>query len=166
MALFDVGMTTIFFRLANFAVLVLLGIYFFRKKALPTILAHMKEQEHADDSIKEKRHELEYKTKQLRFMVHQDMTLCNSLKEQVVHWREQVALLHERRMNEQAVIVAEMKKKLQEQIENVGNQKMLEALVPDLFDSLRNELLQKMTPDKVRLFDTATVNKLEKEMHE
>src|SRR5579872_1843531 len=88
-------LNAVFFRLLNFAIIICLGIYIFRKYARPFLYSLMVQKEVEKENLLDERMQLEHQQKEIDHLIKKDFLLSEDLKGKVTVWNNVVAREHE-----------------------------------------------------------------------
>lgn len=112
------------FRLLNFAVLIALFIYIFKKYILPTILIRIGQKEALLRQLFNKQQALEQEQYALGETVAKEAQLCAELKKKVQQWKKEVDQEFAERTKEKTEGIKQLKQKTQQRAQWYGNNKI------------------------------------------
>jgi hypothetical protein len=156
---------TVFFRFANFIVLVGLGVYVFKKYALPSIFIFMREQREEHERLEHQRVDLEAAHAVVAQELQDDSLICATLKTRIDEWRKKsdmaVAMREKERQKRMIVLY-----KAAEYREKIREQQRVEAVVAEkVAIELREELSRYFDKKEVSsAYINAVIHSLEKDV--
>lgn len=132
---------SLFFRFANFAVLVVCASIIFKKYILPIIVELLKEQQDEYERLTHHKTDLEVEHTLVAQELENDKVLCQKLKEHVDVWRQKSdELIAQREQERQAMMIALYKK--MEQREKVRENERVQAYIAQ---KMTQELSESLT---------------------
>jgi hypothetical protein len=106
------ALITILFRFINFAALVALLAYLFKKVAKPEINAQLQKKQYEDDTLYFQQTTLELQQRNLDLRIKEEAAQCEKFKITIDHWKKIVTTEHEHNLKQYERI-------MQKQIDNV-----------------------------------------------
>ncbi len=136
------------FRLINFAVLITVFYYLFKKYLLPTIQQSISDKKQHIQNLIDQQEVLEINQQEMDTILMQQAQLCANLKEQISQWRGRVELELAQRM--------QAKKELEEKLERLAHRKsdwlkqesIRKRVFPKAIAQARNDLYKKFSNEQ------------------
>jgi hypothetical protein len=128
------------FRLINFAALIGVTVYLFKKYALPDILLTIAHQQNHQDSLYKQQADLEKQQYTLDILLQKDAKECDAFRSRIDIWKKNVALEHKQHEQEREKLLKLVKQRLEHHALQKEQQRVqtsvTQAIVRDIEKSL------------------------------
>lgn len=136
---------SIFFRVINFAVILGLAYYLYKRYFKNRIDDKMTQKEALLKGLEEQGYFLEGKAHDFEMQLKEQEITGNLLKQKLQDWNEAVAKDHHKRDQEQRLYAAQTNERVQEKNKILAQHALQKEVLPDVLEQARHELKKKFS---------------------
>lgn len=142
------SLMTIAFRFINAGILVVLGVYIYKKYIQPAMRKEIEDRERFLKGLAEQKRALEYQQHEMEDRIESDKKLCASLRDRVMQWARKEQALKELREAQRVARIKELERITKMRADSIAIAHAQQQVLPLAVAHARQELEKKMSSDK------------------
>lgn len=151
-------LTSVLFRLLNFAVLIALGIYVVKRKFLNNIREKIKQKDAQEIDLILKRKELLHQQENIETTIAQETVLIDKLKNNIMEWKTSADEREQQRKALELQSIQKLKEKIELQNEHRALETMRKKIIPEVIKESQEALKEKFTQPAQRRYVQEIIN--------